>query len=115
MTPDWDSDREELLRLARRRDCRFTEFSPSIPCDWAPLTVWDPRFEMFFSDQSAWLLIVELLESGRAFTPKAMKKPAGTVAYETTTSLAPNLPELYIKVQIHKGRILGRSFHNVTK
>lgn len=70
---------------------------------------------MFFSDESAWLLIIDLLESDQRFIPTPMRKPPNTIAYETIVQLAPNLPELYIKVQSFKGRILGRSFHNVTK
>ena len=114
-TPDWDKDRVELLRLAHRRECRLFAWTPTIPCDWVPQTVWDPRYDMYFSDQSAWLFIIELLESGRVFTRVPMKTPPNTIGYEIIESLASNLPQLYIKIQAYKGKILGRSFHNVTK
>jgi len=77
--------------------------------------VWDPRYEMYFSDQSAWSFIIELLEADRAFTPVPMNTPPATIGYELIESLASNLPQLYIKVQAYRGMILGRSFHNVTK
>ena len=115
MTPDWDCVCRELLLLASRKDCRQTDWSASIPCDWAPSTVWDPRFDREFTEQGAWLYVIELLESGHEFTPKTMRQPPNTIAYETIIELRPSLPKLYIKLQIHKGKILGRSFHNVTK
>lgn len=115
MTPEWDGIRQELIRLAKRRECRRTDFSAAIPCEWSPQSVWDPRFGMFFTEPGAWAYIIELLESGCEFTPKTMEKPPDTIAYEFALKLAPNLPELYIKVQSFKGKILGRSFHNSTK
>jgi hypothetical protein len=75
----------------------------------------DPRFEMYFSSEGAWSYIIELLESGHQFTAVPMKKPPNTIAYETVVDCGPKLPPLYIKVQIYKGKILGRSFHNSVK
>ncbi len=115
LTPGWDLIRKEMIRLAGRRECRFTQWSPSIPCDWAPSTVWDPRFDRFFTEESAWAYIMELLESGCEFAPVLMRRPPSSVAYEIVVTRGASLPDLYIKVQIHKGRILGRSFHNATK
>ena len=115
MEVKWVETCDQLLKLANRRQCRLTDWSPSIPCDWAPQTVWDPRFEMLFTSEGAWSFIIELLESGHVFTPVQMKKPPDTIAYETTVNSGPNRPALYIKVQIYRGKILGRSFHYSVK
>jgi hypothetical protein len=72
----------------------------------------DPRFDMYFTPEGAWSYIIELLESGRQFTAVPMKKPPNTIAYEALIDCGPKFPALYIKVQIYKGMILGRSFHN---
>jgi hypothetical protein len=111
----WEEVRCELLRLAKRRNCRSTEFTPATPCDWAPQSVLDPRFEMYFTPEGAWSYIIELLESGLEFTPVPMTRPPDTIAYETLIDCGPNRPALYIKLQIYKGRVLGRSFHNSVK
>lgn len=113
--PDWEKRKPELIRLARNRGTRNTAWSPSIPCDWAPQSVWDPRFDMFFTDEGAWNYIVDLLESGHVFTEVKMHKPPDTIAYETCAHLSTNGGEIYIKVQVLRGRIFGRSFHNSTK
>jgi hypothetical protein len=115
MDADWDSVRQELIRLAMKKQCRRTDWSSAIPCDWAPQTVWDPRFGMFFTDAGAWAYIIDLLESGREFTAAKLKRPPETVGYEIVLRLALNLPELYIKIQIFQEKIWGRSFHNSTK
>lgn len=115
LVADWDQVCSDLLRLAKRRDCRSTHFSPAIPCDWAPESVVDTRYDMYFTSLGAWSYIIDLLESGHRFTPKPMDKPPNTVAYETVIDCGPNLPPLYIKLQILGGKILGRSFHNSVK
>ena len=112
---EWDEICRELLQLAKRQNCRSTHFSPSIPCDWAPESVMDPRFAMYFTPKGAWSNIIELLESGHRFKAVPMKKPPNTIAYETVIDCGPKLPALYIKVQIYKGMILGRSFHSCVK
>ena len=115
MVAEWDEIRRELLLLAKRRGCRSTDFSRSIPCDWGPQSVIDPRFDMFFTSEGAWSYIIELLESGHEFTPEPMQKPPDTIAYKTIVDCGPNRPGLYIKVQLYKGKILGRSFHNCVR
>ena len=114
-TAGWEQECSELLRLSKRRSCRNTAFSPKIPCDWAPQTVWDTRFDRCFTQEGAWNYIIELLESGHRFIPKAMGKPPNTIGYETVIDRGPNLPPLYIKLQILGGTIFGRSFHNSVK
>jgi hypothetical protein len=116
MGADWEVVRRECIQLAKSRHCRRTDWSPQVPCEWKPQTVWNPSTEMFFTDAGAWDYIIELLESGLQFSEvQNMRKPPGTVGYEVVTKLAPNLPDLYIKIQVYKGRIWGRSFHNSTR
>jgi hypothetical protein len=70
---------------------------------------------MYFTSEGAWSYIIELLESGHEFTPVAMTRPPDTIAYETQIDFGPNRPALYIKLQIFREKVLGRSFHNSVK
>lgn len=112
---DWKLLRVELARLARRRDCRFIEFSSSAPIVWKPWEVINPETDIPFCDSSAWELIATLLESGHPFREVVLRKPPGAIGYETELPLLPGHPKLYIKVQFRSGRIVGRSFHYSTK
>lgn len=70
---------------------------------------------MFFTSEGAWSYIIELLESGHEFTPVTMTRPPDSIGYETLINCGPGRPALYIKLQIYKGKVLGRSFHNSVK
>ena len=109
---DWDKIRLEIARLGKNPATRRNQWSPDVPCDWAPTAVENPETGMPYSDESAWWLICSLLEAGHPFQPVQMKKPPGEVAYETKVRLRHDLPLVYIKVQIRHGRAWGRSFHN---
>jgi hypothetical protein len=107
--------RKEIASLASRKNARFVPRSPEMPCDWKPTTVYNPEVGMCFTDISAWHYIADLAESEHPMEEITLKQPEGEKAYEMIVKLEPNVPDLYIKVQLKGGKIFGRSFHYSTK
>jgi hypothetical protein len=106
-----DEARRELARMARRKECRIVEWTHVRPCDWRPTQVVNPESGLPFTDVRAWEYIADLLDANHPLTEIALEQPANEVAYTMTVSLGPNVPELYVKLQFLRGRVLGRSFH----
>ena len=94
---------------------RIVPRSPEMPCDWRPTEVNNPRTGLPFDDKSAWHYIAELAESGHPIEEMTLEKPAGDKGHVMTISLEAGVPDLYIKIQLKRGRIWGRSFHYSTK
>jgi hypothetical protein len=109
---DFEVQRRELARLARRRDLRRNQWTTEMPCDWAPHQVIEPATNMPFTEAGAWEFIATLLDGTHAFHAVRLRKPLGDIGYETKITLRADLPLLYIKIQFKAGRIWGRSFHN---
>ena len=115
MTAD-DSDvapgiRAQLASLARRSKCRTSEWSVGSPTEWAPYQVLNPESGIPFSGPGAWRLVVNLLESGEPLQEVTLSHPPGAKAYVMLVRLDPAGPEIYIKIQLGRGKIIGRSFH----
>lgn len=70
--------------------------------------------EMYFNDTSAWELIAEELKAGCPVEEVSLNKPPGAKGYVLLIDLAPNQPQLYVKLQLGAGKIIGRSFHYST-
>ena len=67
-----------------------------------------------FTDSGAWDLIAARLEDGHDVEVITLDNPRGKTGYVMKIELAPAAPRLYVKVQLHAGRIFGRSFHYST-
>ena len=67
-----------------------------------------------FTDSGAWNLIASRLEDGHDVEVITLDNPRGKTAYVMKIELDPAAPRLYVKVQLHAGRIFGRSFHYST-
>ena len=111
MAKDLGDVRDEIARLALRKDLRIVPRSKEMPCVWHPMTVNNPETGIPFTDISAWHHIAHLASSGTAITEILMEKPPGEVGYEMISPLEANMPDLYVKVQLKRGKIWGRSFH----
>jgi hypothetical protein len=85
-----------------------------MPCDWQPTTVMNPSVGIPFTDISAWHYVAELAEAGHHIDRITLEHPRGETAYVMSVRLEANAPDLYIKVQLRRGRIWGRSFHYST-
>ena len=86
-----------------------------MPCDWQPTTVANPTSGICFTDITAWHRISDLAETGHPIEEIELAQPKGEIGYVIKVTLDANSPELYIKVQLKRGKIYGRSFHYSTK
>ena len=65
-----------------------------------------------FTNDGAWELVASKLENGHRVTIMEFDKPKGAPGYVMNIRLDSSTgPPLYVKLQLHRGRILGRSFH----
>ncbi len=65
---------------------------------------------MPFTSAGAWHFIADLIEDGHLIGEVLLEQPHGAFGYEMHVETgAESL--LYIKVNMHRGYILGRSFH----
>lgn len=109
---DYFSDlRKEIARLASRKDLRIVPKSREMPCRWEPTTVINPEVGIPFSDISAWHFVAQLADDGHELEEIVLDQPAGETAYVILTPLQVNVPLLYVKIQLKRGYIFGRSFH----
>lgn len=108
-----EETRHQLVVLARRRGARITEFRRDRPTDWRPGKVRNPDglLDTHFTDASAWELIATRLEHGEEVGVIELQKPKGAKGYVMTIDLGPEVPALYVKLQLGSGKIIGRSFH----
>ena len=105
--------RHQLAVLARRRQARTTAFRADRPTDWRPGQVRNPDgiLDTHFTDAAAWELIASKLENNHLVKILELRKPAGARGYVMTIDIEPGQPQLYVKLQLGSGMIIGRSFH----
>ncbi len=107
-----DPRRAELVRLARTGR-RLTKSTPVRPSRWQPQSVQNPDDgNNEFTKDGAWELVASKLESGHRVEVMELKKPKGATGYVLKIQLDSSArPRLYVKLELHRGWILGRSFH----
>jgi hypothetical protein len=115
-TPDAQRDnnddvRSQLARLASTRRRRVVPVKSKLPCKWWPHRTLDPNTGMPFTDEAAWNLVVQLLESGHPIEVISLRIPSGRKGYVLKYTLSANM-ELYVKLQLGAGYVIGRSFHD---
>ena len=103
--------RREIVRRARDKKLRTFEFEPTV---WNPTQVLNPESKIPFTDITAWHFIADQLESGCHVQAVELHRPKGEIGYEMLFQGLPDYPKIYVKVRLHKHRIIGRSFHNST-
>lgn len=110
---DNDNTRKELSTLARRRKARIVEFKKDRPTNWRPTQVRNPngRLDDYFTDSSAWELIADVIEKNHPIEVIDLEKPQGAKGYVMKVDTGSGIPEVYIKLQLGSGKIIGRSFH----
>ena len=105
---DPEAMRSHLLSLARQENKRIIDD----PNNWRPYEVDNPDEPgERFNDETAWELIVRLLQAGHPMEEDPQRKPPGTIAYRLIYTL-PGGWTLFIKIRVGKRScICGRSFH----
>ncbi len=113
MTAVSESTRGHLAALARRSRARVTAFSGERPTDWRPGQVRNPDgvLDTHFTDAAAWELIAARLEEGHPIEAVELHTPRGATGYVMKIDLEPSQAQLYVKLQLGSGKIIGRSFH----
>ena len=108
MATDLDAMRLHLLSLARQENKRIRDD----PNNWRPYEVDNPYEPgQRFNNETAWDLIVRLLEEGHPIEEDPQRKPPGAIAYRMEVCL-PGEWNLFIKIRVGKRScICGRSFH----
>jgi len=103
----------ELAVPCRRRWCRVLGW----PRDWRPGTVVDPHDadQQVFTEAGAWEFIAELLEAGHPIQEIELDNPAGKRGYVLVADGGDQRPEIYVKLQLGSGQVIGRSFHYSNK
>jgi hypothetical protein len=81
-----------------------------MPTHWSPQQVRDPRSGEAFTDEGAWLFVAELLEANHPVEVVILDKPPGKKGYVLICAGHPP-EEIYIKLQMASGCVIGRSFH----
>lgn len=75
------------------------------------MQVVNPESGLPFTEVRAWEYIADLLDANHPLTEITLEHPPGELAYVMTVSLAERTPELYVKLQLLRRKVLGRSFH----
>lgn len=109
--------RNELIRLACTPHLRKTQWSKTRPTKWLPRTVPNPADEFwgYYTNDAAWELIVDRLKVGHPVDEISLDKPPGTRGYVLRIPSTQDEPEIYVKLEIHRGYVWGRSFHQSEK
>ena len=102
-----------MVILARRSGARITTFSREQPTDWRPEQVRNPkgRLDSYFTDASAWEFIAAQIKDGHPVEIVDLNKPKGAKRYVMKINLEADRPQLYVKLQLGSGKIIGPSFH----
>ena len=105
--------RHHMIVLARRSDSRVSEFSSTRPTKWHPEHVRNPSGQLddYFTGASAWEFIANVLDSGHPVKTIELEKPRGATGFVMLIHIEDHLPQLYVKLELGSGKIIGRSFH----
>lgn len=105
------SIRKDLAERARRKGTRTREWTKERPTDWRPYTIRNPSSGEYFTDEAAWEFVADLLDQGHPVEMITLEQPPGKTGYVMSVELAKDQPFLYIKLQLGRDVVIGRSFH----
>lgn len=91
----------------------ISEWSEERPTNWRPSSVTNPNpdINMPFTHRTCWDFIERLLLDKHPIKPITLKKPQGEKGYEMLFETESGPSDIYIKLQIGNGQLIGRSFH----
>jgi hypothetical protein len=114
VTERYESVRHQFISLLQNRRFRLPKFS-EMPYDWRPEQVLNPADGQPFTRRGAWHFIQEQLENRCAIEAVILDAPPGKTAYTMLLDVGGDKPDLYVKVQLGSGFVIGRSFHYSTR
>lgn len=112
MDDEFSSIRHQLAILCRRKKARTSAWSTDRPTEWRPNSVVNPEDSQPFTDPGAWEFVADLLEAGTPMNEVELQNPRGKKAYEMIVDVGGR--DVYIKLQMGAGKVIGRSFHYST-
>jgi hypothetical protein len=115
MSDDLADIRAELLRLSSSKRTRLVRHTKEAPCRWNPYATINPETSSPFTDASAWDFVAELLGSGHEIKRVPLRKPPGKFGYTMLVPGKSKSEDIYIKLQLGSGVVMGRSFHYSTQ
>lgn len=116
MPVDSEQNKTLMAKKARHKDTRFNGFSQALPSDWGPEKILNPMTTFAFTDESAWNLIADLLETDHKTFVVDLEIPHGKQALEILYDFDKSQPFIYIKIHMgRKDKVIGRSFHLSTQ
>ena len=91
----------------------FSKWSKERPTDWRPTSVINPNsdLDLTFTNKTCWGFIKELLQNKHPIEVTTLEKPPGEKGYVMLFETESGSSDIYIKLQIVKGHLMGRSFH----
>lgn len=111
-TVDEATVRRELIILAGQKRCRVIGREAGImACRWNPESVCTPTAGLPFTGPEAWRFFVQLMVAGHPIRAVPFRASPGLTAYELFVDLRPGERQLYIKVALGRGKVIGLSFH----
>lgn len=102
--------RKEMLTLLKHGRVK-TAFTKKQPTHWSPHTVTDPSTGQPFTSFGCLDFIKNLLENKYPIEVIVLDKPPGAAGYVMKVVPGGGDAEIYIKLQIGPGWLVGRSFH----
>jgi hypothetical protein len=82
-----------------------------MPTDWRPGQVDNPSGGLPFTPRTVWHFIQEKLAEGHPIEEVELSNPPGKIGYVMKINTGKDKPEIYIKLQLGSGCVIGRSFH----
>jgi hypothetical protein len=109
--PVSEAVRRDLALLSARKSARVYAWTRDRPTDWRPTTVRDPASGELFTQEGAWMYIVELLENNHVIETIVLAKPPDKTGYVLHVDVGGSASRIYIKLELGCGKVYGRSFH----
>lgn len=90
-----------------------SKWSKERPVDWNPGSVIDPnsKIGLSFTHRTCWVFIEQLLLDRHPIETITLDKPQGEKGYVMQFETESGPSDIYIKLEIANGQLIGRSFH----
>ncbi len=93
---------------------KSAKFTRDVPIDWKLNSVKDPHPNRFFDEftrDNCWKFILEKTVEGHEIEEVEFDQPPGSKSYVMEIHIGANEPLLYVKLQVGRDKVIGRSFY----